>query len=734
MSVRQGTVAPEAADDQKSQAAKPMRWATRRLTGQAVFICDLGRKETGLACDCICPSCKSPLQAVNAGVGPERFLRANARGQFFRHASGHQRDDCLVLSARLAALQLLVDRQEVDLPPPKRTASVLGVSGKLYPGEASGHPHRLRICQHTWIDVQHASITLDDGHVVLLRIDSRGTAGVEGGFDGIITITVDDPEVASWGVAEILAKMKLGQIPTCWDKHWDDEALIEQATSNAERNAAEHLDFHFPALGSLEGLTQAQKSESILHYVIKKILLEARSLVTPEFRETVHRHIPNAEPISRHVLLAQGALRISDATAECPVGNLVADVLCRAQAPGAAAFDLAIEVAVTHRVDEHKRRSIVALDLACLEVDVRGFILRGRVTLDALKQEVLGNPSNKRWVHHPLIAQLRAQANQALDAQKRALMEAADRARRAREWLESLPQEKLLTTYHQGLVRIWNGSPPDNIAGHKIELGELAARLVEKGLRGADEELMAGHNGVLPFLHLTRVYRGRALPPKLSLAAKCSSFIQSQKHRFLTTYLLVGLRVYKPLLPRNQADELNDIRNQVLDSLNRGESTFARPRKFDALVIALFPDLAESLAAEIGTQEHAASKIRVDHAMRQAKAQREHEQARQEGEARDRNRLALANAIDESSRLCWADKLGFARDVDQIMNLHDMKVAAKRSLARGHDARRVIASAWEARENGVQVTDWLRAQGYRSIADLDAEISLLRTAWMLKTR
>ena len=52
--------------------------------------------------------------------------------------------------------------------------------------------------EHTWIDSQLASITLDDGHTVLLRLDTQRTVRNEGDYDAIITITVDNPDVASW--------------------------------------------------------------------------------------------------------------------------------------------------------------------------------------------------------------------------------------------------------------------------------------------------------------------------------------------------------------------------------------------------------------------------------------------------------------------------------------------------------------------------------------------------------
>lgn len=164
-------------------------------------------------------------------------------------------------------------------------------------------------------------------------------------------------------MAEILARMKIGdQIHSCWDKHWDDDELESMATQDAESQAAKYLDLLPPELGSLDGLTQAQKSESLLHHVIKTILLRAHSITSPTYSEPLHRYMADGETLSRDVVLSLGELSLTGASSERPITGVVADVFCRAQSPRADPFELIIEVAVTHRVDEDKRRKIEAMD------------------------------------------------------------------------------------------------------------------------------------------------------------------------------------------------------------------------------------------------------------------------------------------------------------------------------------------------------------------------------------
>lgn len=488
MSVRRGQVQAPTADEVKLNAGKPMRWAMRKHSGLAVSICDLRRDETGLACKCSCPACGSALQAVNAGVGREHFLRANTLGQFFRHETGQQRDNCLVVIARLAALQLLIERQEIDLPPPTRRAIATGISGELYQGEATATRQRMHVREHVWIDSQLASITLDDGHIVLLRLDTQRTVKNEGDYDAIITITVDNPDVASWDMAEILAKMKIGdQVQSCWDKHWEDDELNSLATQDAESQAAKYLDLLPAELGSLDGLTQAQKSEGLLHRVIKSILLKANSIASPTYSAPLHRYMADGETITREIVLSLGDLSLSGASSEWSMGGVRADIFCNAQAPRVDAFDLIIEVAVTHRVDEDKRQKILAMDVACLEIDVRGFRQRGRVTVEDLAIEVLRNPQNKRWVHHPLIPAKIAEEHRALDELDKSKKDAIAREHRTRRWLDSLTQEQLLDTYLQALVQCWRWGRNGVVSGHFVELPDLCRRLLSVGLSGADE-------------------------------------------------------------------------------------------------------------------------------------------------------------------------------------------------------------------------------------------------------
>lgn len=716
----------------RSSADTPMRWAVRLQSGLAVHVSQLSRQETGLACQCICPSCRSALQAVNAGVDREHFLRANTLGQFFRHQGSEQRDSCLTAVARLTALQLLVERQEIDLPAPTRKATVQGISGEIYQGVAMGERSRLRVRKRVWIDSMTASLTLEDGHVILVRLEAERTVAEMGHFDGIITIIVDDPDVASWDAAEVLAKIQFDDgRSVCWNRHWADEDLQRIAQQDAEHQAAKYLDLLPTVLGDPAGLTPAQKSESVLHHAIKGILLKAKAIGSPVHREQVQQRMPDGETRTRQVVLDLGELRLSDAQSERVLAGLVADVHCHAQSKSSS-FDLVIEVAVTHRVDSAKLERLAAIDMPCLEIDVRGFNRRGRTTLEDLTNEVLNNAANKRWLHHPLIASKRNEALQALEQQAAGARHAIESAKRADQWLDSLAREALLRAFKEALLQHWQGTAPLVVSGHSVELAAIADRLAKVKLFGANEQSLWDRGGVIYFLYLSKARRTAPSESDVLLYDLLSALANSIRNRSLITYCLMGLRVFKPMVLNDDGDQLKKLRKHIMKLLESGDSTFARSGKFDSLIGALFPQLRDKLNVALGTQAH----VRLVQAKKRADLEASYAVERaahavlQKKLREQAVRQEIASAIEMWGKKDWNPKLGLASDVDQIMGHENVKQSTKFMHAAGFDIHEVLTSAWEAREQGVPKRDWMKARSFTDADQVRVLARFLATAWL----
>jgi len=121
-----------AGDDWGERSKTLMAWAVHAQTRRAVYVVSLPRAEKGLECNCICPACGGVLEAVNNGRDAEHYLKPNTLRPFFRHHRGQQGTACLVWVAQLAALKLLVESKEIDLPAPTAQQSVIGLSGAVY--------------------------------------------------------------------------------------------------------------------------------------------------------------------------------------------------------------------------------------------------------------------------------------------------------------------------------------------------------------------------------------------------------------------------------------------------------------------------------------------------------------------------------------------------------------------------------------------------------------------------
>jgi hypothetical protein len=320
--------------------------------------------------------------------------------------------------AQLAALQLLISQNEIDLPPPRGSRSVIGVSGSVYSAEVMGDRKRALIVERYWIDDQMARITLDDGRVVLFQLSGSPVRSEDGSFDALITIRIDDPEVSTWSPEKILEKAELVDKWLCWDRHWQDDELNALAQAKAEEDALGNLDLPPDDLIFPEGMSPLQRSESVLHWVIKEMLAGAGTISTPAHREIVSVPAPPRPPLEREVLFPAMLLKLTNIRVEFDLSGMIPDIFCTAQnaAGTSPPFELMIEVAVTHRVDSEKKSLIEAKGIACIELDVRLLKRSGRVPLEQLREMVCDDPSNKVWISHPEIHRQRAIAMAELES------------------------------------------------------------------------------------------------------------------------------------------------------------------------------------------------------------------------------------------------------------------------------------------------------------------------------
>lgn len=726
-----------------SPVDQPMRWAENKASGQATYVGWLLADQNGDDCGCKCPACGEDLQAVNAGKDASHFQRPNSRGKFFRHTSGHQRKDCSFLTAKWAALHLLMERGEIDLPAPRRPGVHQGASGMTYTEEAVGRSWSGRITNKVWLDSQSARITID-GRTVLVQLQARPNLSSDVAIDGVITIRVDDPIVASWEPEKILQALQLDSRFSCWETHWEDDELSAEAHRKATAAAEEAIDRIPPELGALDGLSNLQKSETVLHAVVKDILAKAGRLRVPHSECSVPRLMHDGSQRSRLAYIESQDLTLFEVRLEAPLSGMVPDVMCMAQSsrdPGER-FPLLIEVAVTHRVDAAKKARIVRQGLACVEVDLTLLTAKHRrLTLEQLQSVVVDSVAGKSWVFNPTLARLvKVRANE-LAHDDEELRRAWQHEEERQQWLEDLSPERLIELLLPALKFHWLSERPLTVDDeYEVLPQEIADRLVKCGFKDADDPVLLKKEGLLYCLDDIRNHhrsdRSVGEHGGLSILAE-----EPTLQKYLTLGL-IAIRAYHPLnLSSEDVDRVKGLRKNVKDSLDAKERRYARPATHDKLIGVLFRPMREAISKPFGTWKALKEKIEAQQAEERVKAaeiarakaekaaviQREAQLAFEERAERKRK---IDDLLTSERVFMWKSETS-ASTIDTVLRQFSVVRLAGNYTRSGMNVEALLRNAWESRARGYPFRLWLSEQSAEDTAKAKMVLQALRTAGLV---
>lgn len=710
---------------------KPMRWGLQDGTRMAIYIGMLTRSETGLKSRCRCPSCGAQLQAVNAGRPPDIHSPPGSLGQFFRHDNGLQRENCLPAVARLVALQLLVESDELDLPPPTVSQSHCGPSGDFYTASAIGEPYRARVRHRHWIDEQSATLTLDDGRKILVQMRASSGHAEGGSWDAVLTIQVSDPEVASWTAERILKQIQLGRDFTCWDRHWQHAELNQLAVADAVAQAARAGDA-LPHGLSYEGKVPPA-SESMLHWVVKNLLSKVSRIRVPSATQEVSAQMPGGEITTRLATVPATVLEVRDVRLEHRLPGMVPDVICLARdIKGGDDMELLIEVAVTHKVDEVKLQKVADLGLACIELDATKFTVGGRVRIADLSGAIFSDTQNKRWLHHPLldaaVASTKAELNRQADSAQRAIDEQQARI----TWINGRTERELTEHY---LSALGNGGAdtPLSIGGHNWDFSDFAQALANRGWESAADDVLAGADGILRCIHAIKSSARRSRSGWLANTFELfAQFLESKTHQRFASLVCIAFKVYAPSLTANERIKLEAANARIKASLAGRELTFARPDTHDKFVAHIFPEMGEALAKPFGTRRFIDEARRAENVrlMKEREDLRRIEHLREQQRQQEQEQADLQRQISAACRFGWAKETGFTRDPDQILSIVAVKKLVRNYGRLSIDAPSLIRSAWHSRANGVDLETWFREQGPGDAIHVSRISALLNTTWL----
>lgn len=691
----------------------PMAWAVRGDTLRAVHVSQLQRKiENGLKCNCLCPECGSRLVAVKAGFNSGDYYHKGARRPHFRHHDVQQQPGCRSSTARKVALELLVTRDEIDLPAPRVSDSVVGISGTNYEGKAFGARSTEKVLHHHWVDRQKAILELESGRKIAVVLVAHTTVDDVKGIDGVLLIEGDDPELANMNVTEVLDQLRLDGKWLRWIKHWDDDALKEKAVQEALNSAQNAIDVWPADLVMPEGLTRLQQRETVLHWALKEALAKVDALFVPSKFESIPFKRSNGALLYKEWVIPAAKLKLSNIRLEYRMKGIIPDVICSAFDPAGNLGhpSLLIEVAVTHKVDPEKRRKIIEAGLACLELDAGQLAVSGRIHRQDLAK-IVSVGKALSWVYHPEIERLKhaAQASlrehlDSLDRRERDEAEYRVRLARAKSILSETKIESLYRYLLNGLRAQWVGMEPMVTIdeGVEVNVDDVISAIRRLSPKFSYSEALMARGGVLDFLNSLAIAAPIAKKQALLMGRLRSAYSAPDDESKYITLLFYVYRARIVTPTESQKEELAMLMNSVKTNLYEGNLQYARPNLYDDFIKLSVPWL-RGVFSEKGTEFYALSRRRaiqkglIEEELTTSRTKAEKEARKETIDQQERFVKERNEMIHRMSLGGWSALEGIPHDLDQALHL----ASRLRCFMVNRDD--LIAAAWRARQDGISL-------------------------------
>lgn len=719
-----------------------MKWAVRAdESHRAVHVGMLTPKENGLACRCLCYACGDRLRAINVDKPESHFHKHRTQQLHFKHESEADRK-CLSAVSRMIALQLFVEQDEIYLPPRRRPARRELPTGYVVDEGAETPGGTVQVSERQWIDDQSAVLVLTDGRELVVTVRTTQTLGSDGPFRSVLSFAgLDNPEVAGWPREKILEHLRLPNSAR-WDRHWNDEAL----DSEAEEKLGKQEDLYLSDIPRewLNGLEGKMAGETILHWVIKRALQSSRRLKVPGVRKRVTQPMPDgtiAEDFAEcpaHTLELQGVLF------ERRLGNIVPDVICWARKASSSEppYQLLVEAAVTHYVNDEKRERIVQSGLACIEIRADLFMQAGSIPVKEIERVVCSDAAVKDWIVHPHLGSELVKARNRLAEQARIIQrrmdDAAAKELKKKEdrdtldrWYREAPDVVLAKGYLKALRATWQGYERPTIGEIKVELDDLWRVATKRGLAKGNRHGLESKDGALDMIRkIEALNGGRHTDRAVDIAVEASRMgWQDAPHAVLA---LFALKTYHHPEALKASADFRALENQIQTSLSRGDSIFVRTTDFDPLLRLLFPAMEEQLNSPFGTKEALeaclAEKAAVETGVRAA-AQRRRQRLEAVATGRsNRVKQQFRDALNAEIDL-WASKTKWVRTIlgaEQAGPLYGL--FGGRVKLKGMDTMTVIKAALDHKGRGQSIKAMLLTLPFETDVDVRKSLKMLHLA------
>ncbi len=575
-----------------------MAWAIDKFTGRPRYVLELDAAHRGSKCDCVCPSCRLPLIAVNAAK------TVFQKRPHFRHPDGAARDACVIVSARRALEEMFAKQNTIMLPRYRKSANVEGLSGQYFNAWVERQAERVSLKQFSFRDEVSGWLTLADGRRLLVKLIGRGESSSidEDRVAAKIELQVDDPSIAMMTPEEIFQRIELSWSNACWIQHWEDKELQNEARKIAIESAINALDWLDDGLSS--DLPNSQRRESLLHMEVKAILEAEKRICLPRLQVDAEFKRNNGFVDRREWMEPEQEVVLTSVELEVHLGHSIPDVVATWIKEDGWTQTIIIEVTVTNTINDERIERLESFGFPVLEIDIGR--MGGVVTKEEFKRLVVDEVAAKRWLYHPtieeerqyLVAMMRRDA-ETYEAGQRKSREYLDTP--AREWaIKFIDAIKARWSLVESLgesaneSQAWQGSQEsvwEAIAALDMHGYELASMLDDYPLQRVVSRIAS-------------IFFNKGIEYKSDTAWQVINAIMcdrsEQAKKFHTLYL-IAIKTYSPEMTRDQANKVSEWRSKVKASILARQQEYVRETIYDRLLGLLFPEMRAQLNNPFGT-------------------------------------------------------------------------------------------------------------------------------------
>ena len=582
-----------------AESSQVMAWARDKATGEPMYIMELDSNHTGANCDCECPSCDLPLVAVNAAKKEYRIR------PHFRHPDGAIKSDCMYLSARLAALQLLRTEGFILLPKIRRSGTAVGLSGTAYEAWIERPTERVFIRDFNFNDKTAAILTLDDGRKLRFELFGDGAKiASDGGHIASIRLNLTDPAIAGMDIEELRSRISLIPDGMCWLSHWNDQEMIAEAKAEANRKADDFMDLQSRYSDDLEGIDKKFRRETVLHWEVKNILAESMELRVPSLDVFAIGCSDSGVKVKREWARNVEVIPLLSVQTEKRLGCVIPDIIAKTHHEHGGT--LLVEVTVTNHIDNQRLNRIKDQNLPTLEIDLSRS--GGLVSRSELKTIVVDGLELKKWLHHPEIANRSLILEAEITAEVKRINDAEHAKQEYIKQVLNTPIQEIIAEYLDAITKLADFDTLDSMSSDAIFskestnylLKEIGKKLAIFGYPEAlDDELTTGRQGIIPRILSIKI--GRGVGYKLNSTMEVMNAIKQSSNGNSTnhTIYMIAEKVYRHGSITENPEWYAEWVNVVKRSLRSGSKTYRRDTKFDGFLSLLFPELKDPLSKKI---------------------------------------------------------------------------------------------------------------------------------------